>query len=247
MAKYANLQVYPIILPSPAGGSVYFRPSEYRTGSWWSRFVGHGQLSEVDDAYSPSRDFRRGTPTVPPKPVVSPRRIPEAPGVACNANCEAECQANCEASCQVACETDEQVIKIHDHYEQIGKSFNCRYCEWNTKDEAKIDVHMQAYHAAQVQVAEKAKEESPDSPSTDQQAEDPGRDADQPTVPDQGSLPPGPAVPEHEVVEVNDYWRVVDGMCICKKCLDEDIKWQTLSKGAMARHAKRYHDYVKPE
>ena len=64
MPKYVNLNPFPVTLPTPSGGQRVFRPGDFDTGSWFSRFQGHHQLTEVADDFS--------TPS-PPTPV---RQVP---------------------------------------------------------------------------------------------------------------------------------------------------------------------------
>jgi len=253
MAKrYANLDTFTKSYPGPRGGSVCFRPGEVREGHWWSRFAGDGGLVEVGPHYNPSKDFKPFGPHKA-KPVISPRNVGEVTRVAggCRSRCDSGCQIACETKCELACENTKQVIQVTEHYEKVGVDFYCRHCDWSTQDPRRVDEHMIAYHPESMRRAGPEEEADSGSYRSDgQHAEDPGPEA--PTsgtgdraVPTRSSPPPRTPPKAENEKEKDGFWEIIDGNFHCLKCKqDAALNWATASRGAMTRHAKKYHGYV---
>lgn len=237
LMRYANLTNHPIIHHSPRGGSVFFRPGEARSESWWSRFVGDGPagLTEVADDYVPSRDFKP-TPPTDMRPVRSPSVIREQmPRTGCSGKCETSCQAACEASCELACESGKQVIKVFDHYVQVGADYQCRYCDWLTQDKSRIEPHLKAYHSEQMATAvkEPKKQEGPGPRQGVRPLPDPG--VESPTIPSQDS--PTSGLPARDGLP----WETRGNELVCRKCLELGFEWKTSDVEEMEKHVRNRH------
>ena len=63
--QYINLNPFPVVIPSKGGVTTTFGPKQWSTDSWYSRFVGRGQLTKVPVGGPPP------LPTYPPRPVQS--------------------------------------------------------------------------------------------------------------------------------------------------------------------------------
>jgi len=246
--RYANLDSFTKSYPGPRGGSVCFRPGEVREGHWWSRFTNGGGLVEVPPDYNPSRDFKPYGP-IKAKPVISPRIVGESTRIAtgCSSRCDGACQIACESKCELACENSKQTIQVTEHYEKVGVDFYCRHCDWSTQDRKRVDEHMAAYHPDSIQQGPVEVADS-GSWSESQHAKDPGPEAKTSGTGDRAvparSSPPPRTPPKAENVKENEYWEIIDGVFHCLKCKqDAGLNWTTRSRGAMKRHAKKYHGY----
>lgn len=228
------------------------RPGEFRDGSWWSRFE---VLTKVADDWTPTKDFipridRRKAELHAPVVVPASGQVVTPIG---------PCSSSCEASCQIACESGEQAIVVHEHHEQVGAEFYCRYCDWSTQDEKRVRQHLESYHLDKIgqqaplpveqpkQEAQTVKMEGlgPTTPASE--AVDPGQSGEGGAVPALDSPSSGLGLKKKEKTpDSNDFWelREEDAMYHCKKCAPPTrYPWSTSNKGAMVRHAKSTHAY----
>lgn len=254
MPRFSNLNNFPVILFNQRRGSEYLRPGEFRDGGWWSRFTSDGQLTPVADDWTPTRDFiprpdRRKQNQLKAPLVVPTNRQTSAP--------LGPCSSSCEASCQIACESSEQTIVVHEHHEQVGPEFYCRYCDWSTKDEKHVSPHLKNYHPEKLgqkrptpppkQEGRAVEGEGPGTVEPASEAVDPGRAGKTGSVPTQDSPPSGPKKRAGVSPDSNEFWELKeDGLFHCQKCKPPvRYPWSTVNKGAMVRHAKSVHGYEK--
>jgi len=241
--RYANLNSYPVILPTSRGGQRVFRSGEFTTESWFSRFQGNGQLTEVDDSYTPAK-VRKPKSLATKRPVnfnspVTPPRV---------GPCALSCQTACQNSCELACESTKQNIVVHANYEQIGDTFLCRHCDWSTQKPERVAAHMQHYHPD----AESGPEQEQGSANTTDPAGGPrasGASAPRPSVGRSAVPPQAPASlgSLDDVDENTKWWYRRNGELFCKTCEVVGHGWKTSHMDAMLRHCVKYHEMPEEE
>lgn len=145
--RYINRNAFPVWLPTPRGGQMLFRPGEFTTEQWFSRFVGRDQLTAelVNQPGVPILVKPQTTPAAP-QPIVHPAIAPA-----------------------VAAKKVAPTFTSHEetpHYVMRNGVYQCKLCEiFRTGSAELMRAHLGEYHGlddAAVQgpvLAEKKEEE----------------------------------------------------------------------------------------
>lgn len=241
--RFANLNSYPVILPTPRGGQRVFRSGEFTTESWFSRFQGDGQLKEVNASYTPAcvrrpRNLANNRSVTVNSPIVAPRVGP----------CAMSCQTACQNSCELSCESTKQNIVVHENYEQIGGTFLCRHCDWSSQKIKSVAEHMQHYHPD----AKPGPEQEQGSAKATDPAGGPRASGAIVSRPPDGksAVPPQTLAPlgSHDNAdEETKWWYRLNGELQCKTCEVVGHGWKTSHMDAMLRHCIKYHEMPEEE
>lgn len=221
-----------------------FRAGEFTNETWFSRFQGDGQLTEVEGQYTPKR-AARGPRRISKTQSVSfmpPVSVPQA------GPCSASCQTGCQNTCELACESAKQQIVVYPNYEHIGTSYYCRHCDWSTTDLPKVTEHMEHYHPAAG--AGPGQEQGP-AKTTDPEGEPRASGASVPRSPDgKSAVPPQAPVSSGSVENAEEqtvWWFRSGGELHCKTCAVVGHGWKTSHRDAMDRHCMMYHEMPESE
>lgn len=154
--RYENKNAFPIYLPTPRGGRKQFRPNDYDTNPWYSRFLGRNQLTktahdgslEADSHFVAAPQRRPSTrhPSVVRRQRNGKPQIPYS----------FDTQVGCTMSCEVLCENVVQAISDTEYGTRIGDRYFCKFCDFDTNDDDKMQEHVETYHEAELAEIEEA-------------------------------------------------------------------------------------------
>jgi len=148
--KYVNKNKFPVYLPTPRGGRKQFRPDDFDTDPWYSRFLGRNQLrKEPHDGSlepashhiaAPERRPSTKSANITMRQRSSNRKLPYS----------MDTQVGCAASCEVLCEQVVQSIANTEFGTRVGNKYFCKFCAFDTDDDGKMHKHIEAYHSEEL-------------------------------------------------------------------------------------------------
>lgn len=124
---YANLNSYPVLVKNRRRATVTVNPREVVRGSWFSRYTGKHQLTQIDNT----------SELVPDGPL----RGTEGP-------------RTCRINCQTGCETSIQGLENFEHYKYVAGTYFCKYCTNSESKKQMIEMHVKNEHPEEAESQE---------------------------------------------------------------------------------------------
>lgn len=155
--KYVNRNAFPLFLKDREGNMKFFQPGHWEYDLWWSGSVGPKKLSKEPLTVGEQNSRRNGAhlkgegsfkqveliPWQKKRGRVVQDRFRVRQGRGRGRSRE---ESACAMSCMVACEMETQAVSGSDHWVLVGETYFCKYCDWNTRDEATVKEHFRVYH-----------------------------------------------------------------------------------------------------